>query len=151
MLSVQPNAPMLSASLCFCFTMLLSVGDFHFFFGGLWGLKPSREHCVLCHFPLQTLTGRPCTAAQHSPRALWLHLKDRTYVQSLCSMELFVKASWDLKLSLLTTPQHKVCIFITDLTRVWTTTAQTLSRRKQMGKKNLPFLPSKSIVSIQIY
>lgn len=116
--------------------MLLSVGDFHFFFGGLRGLKPSHEHCVLCHIPLQTQTGRPCAAAQHSPRALWLllPLKDQIYVQSLCSMELFSKASWDLKLSLLTTPQHKMYTFITDLTRVWTSTAQTLYRRKQMEK-----------------
>lgn len=136
MLSVQPNAPMLSASLCFCFTMLLSVGDFHFFFGGLRGLNPSHEHWVLYDNPLQTLTGRPCTAAQHSPRASWLHLslKDQTYVQSLCSTELFVKASWDLKVSLLITPRYKVYIFITDLTRVWNSTARTLSRRKQMEK-----------------
>lgn len=129
MLSVQPPCHSLLCTFvspC-CFQWEIFTDRFY---GGFKGRNASHEHCVLCHIPLQTLTGRPCTTAQHSPRASWLHLplKDQAYVQLLLGylqlfMQLFLKGSWDMKVALLITPQHKIYTFITDLTSIWTNMA----------------------------
>lgn len=97
------------------------------FFGGLGGLKPSHEHCALCHIPLRTPTLHCCKALTKSITAAFAAERP-----ILCSAAPWIsatfyatlmKASWDLKLALLISPQHKMYTFITDLTSVWTSMA----------------------------